>query len=321
MDGAARDLTAPVFDVKELSVYDGPGMRVTVFLKGCPMRCLWCHNPEGLSPSPQVMVDRSSCLRCGRCDHVDGCALRESGRCSGCGRCVAVCPAGCRRISGEPVRSSEMAGRIVRLSDMFAPDDGCGMRYPDAAPDFGGGRRFWGGVTFSGGEPTSHIDWLEDVSRRLREHMETGGFFSIAAETSGCCGAGAFGRLLSCADLVYFDVKHTDPEIHKRLTGRSSGPIMENLRLLAESRIPFVVRHTLIPGVNDGDGELESFASLLASLEAPSLIRAELLPYNPAAGAKYKMALMDYSPVWDEKRKPNANVEPFARRGIEAVVL
>lgn len=317
-----KELTAPVFDIKELSVYDGPGMRLTVFLKGCPMRCLWCHNPEGLSPRPQVMVDRSSCIHCGRCDHVEGCSYNAEGRCSGCGRCVTVCPAGCRRISGYYASSADIAGKIARISDMFGPDDGCGMDYPASAPDFGGGRRFHGGVTFSGGEPTMHIDWLEDVCRRLRRYMAvSGGFFSIAAETSGCCSESAFRRLLGCADLVYFDIKHTDPERHKALTGCDSGMILRNLRLLAESRIPFAARHTLVPGVNDSQNELEAFAALLASLDAPSLLRAELLPYNTAAGAKYKMALMSFDPAWDEKRKPNTDLSPFVRNGIKAVVL
>lgn len=313
--------SAPVFDIKELSVYDGPGMRVTVFLKGCPMRCLWCHNPEGLSASPQVMVDLSSCVRCGRCEHTAGCSYLETGRCSGCGRCVAPCPAGCRRIVGDMISSEAAAEKLARYSDMFAPDDGCGLDYPDSAPDFGGGRRFYGGVTFSGGEPTMHIDWLEDVCLRLRGKMKDVGFFSIAAETCGCCPEKSFKRLLACADLIYFDVKHTDPEIHRRLTGRENTQILANLRLLAESRIPFAARHTLIPGVNDSPDELESFARLLSSLNAPSLLRAELLPYNTAAGAKYPMALMKYAPDWDEKRRPNADISPFAGSGIKAAVM
>ena len=313
--------SAPIFDIKELSVYDGPGMRVTVFLKGCPMRCLWCHNPEGLSLSPQIMVDLSSCVHCGRCGRIDGCSYLVSGRCSGCGRCVPLCPAGCRRIAGQPVSSGDMSDKLLRLSDMFAPDDGCGMDYPDSAPDFGGGRRFWGGVTFSGGEPTMHIDWLEDVCRQLRAGMEGGRFFSIAAETCGCCSGGTFSRLMKCADLIYFDVKHTDGETHRRLTGCDNRMILENLRALAASRIPFVARHTLIPGVNDSPAELDSFAALLASLGAPSLIRAELLPYNPAAGAKYPMARMKFVPSWDEKAKPNTDLSPFSERGVKAVVL
>ena len=135
--------TGIIFDIKEFSIFDGPGIRQTVFLKGCPLRCNWCHNPEGLSPLPQIMVSKNACLHCGKCEasceHPDGCVV--------CGKCVEICPANARRIAGTRMTSDELAARILKDAAYY--------------------RTYNGGVTFSGGEPLLQADFLVEVLHKL----------------------------------------------------------------------------------------------------------------------------------------------------------
>ena len=135
--------TGIIFDIKEFSIFDGPGIRQTVFLKGCPLRCNWCHNPEGLSPLPQIMVSKNACLHCGKCEasceHPDGCVV--------CGKCVEICPANARRIAGTRMTSDELAARILKDAAYY--------------------RTYNGGVTFSGGEPLLQADFLVEALQKL----------------------------------------------------------------------------------------------------------------------------------------------------------
>ena len=179
-----------VFDIKEFSVYDGPGVRATVFLKGCPLRCGWCHNPEGLGKSPQIMVS-GGCLNCGKC-RVDGCAFLSNGECNGCGACVSLCPQGLRKISGTTYTVEELTKRLLTYAPFFGSD---------------------GGVTFSGGEPTFQPDFLceaLDVLGRSGIHR--------AVQTCGYCSGSIWERVLDRVDFVLFDIKHTDAEKHRKYT-------------------------------------------------------------------------------------------------------
>ena len=192
-----EELSGIVFDIKELSVYDGPGIRTTVFLKGCPLRCKWCHNPEGLSAKPQIMVNHNACVGCENCQKIPGCAMLEGKGCSGCGKCVGQCEGGCRKISDRSFTVNELCGRIERFSDVYGSD---------------------GGVTFSGGEPTMQGLFLCAVMEKLRRVMgQTGVRFTIGLQSCGYCGAALFRRVISLCDFVYFDIKHTDPELHLRI--------------------------------------------------------------------------------------------------------
>lgn len=282
-------MTGTVFDIKEFSVYDGPGVRATVFLKGCPLRCQWCHNPEGLGKSPQIMVS-SGCRRCGKC-YVDGCDLRNGGECNGCGKCVSLCPYGLRRISGTEYTSEELAKRLQTYAPFFGAD---------------------GGVTFSGGEPTYQANFLcetLDILGKSGIHR--------AVQTCGYCSEEVFDRVLSRVEFLLFDIKHTDPELHKRYTGVDNAPILANLERLKRSEIPFLARVPLIAGVNDDAVNLRKTAELLANSD--NLQRVELLPYNGAAGAKYKMVGMPFD--HDFRAPDDIDVTPFTELGIECRVL
>jgi pyruvate formate lyase activating enzyme len=285
-----------VFDIKEFSVYDGPGVRVTVFLKGCPLRCEWCHNPEGLSPSPQIMVSVASCVDCGACA-VDGCPL-SGGRdnlslgatCRACGRCVEKCPLALRKITGTVYEASELAEKIMK-NVVFLSDGG--------------------GVTFSGGEPTLQADFMLEVMSLLPLHK--------AVQTCGFCPKDKFLRVIDACDLMFFDIKHTDPVLHKRYTGVGNELILENLAALKRSGKPFIARLPLISEINFTEEHLTRAAQLLSG--SSGLLRVELLPYNSVAGAKYSMTGKRFdggmsAPVIGEKE-----ILVFNRAGLECKVM
>ena len=288
MSGEIKELYGLVFDIKELAVFDGPGIRTTVFMKGCPLRCSWCHNPEGLSFENQVQVSAQACTHCGRCAAV--CPSPQA--CGGCGRCVGACPQRLRRLCGVAYTPEALARLLLEHKELL---------------EAGGG-----GVTFSGGEPLCQADFLVAVIDRL-QGMHT------AVETSGCCPSTDFARVIKKLDYVLMDIKLADPAQHRLHTGADNRLILENLEVLKASGKPYTVRVPLIPGVTDTVANLDAVAGLLKT--APHLERVELLPYHQTAGAKYPMVGRAYTPSFDAERPVNADCEPFERRGIRCVVM
>lgn len=209
-----------VFDIKEFAVFDGPGIRTTVFLKGCPLRCRWYHNPEGLSPAPQLMVSAAACVHCGACRAV--CPLKEG--CIVCGKCVAVCRKGLRKISGQHWTSLSLAERLMKDADVYA-DTG-------------------GGVTFSGGEPLLQWPFVAQVIDRMPG-------VHTAIETSGYTSDAVFADAMKKCDLVLMDWKVSDPEALLRYTGAEQAPILRHLQMLVQGETPFILRMPIIPDVND----------------------------------------------------------------------
>ena len=279
--------TGTVFDIKEFAVYDGPGVRTTVFMKGCPLRCQWCHNPEGLSPEPQLMVSVGACVRCGACRRV---CLEET--CVHCGQCVPACHLGLRKIVGTRWTADALAERLLRDADAL--------------------RLMGGGVTFSGGEPLMQWPFVRAVIERLKG-------LHTCIETSAFASEAVFLDALRQLDMIIMDVKIVDPAAHRRWTGVDNAPILRNLRLLKASGKPFFIRMPVIPGVNDNDAQYEALAALLAG--APGLQRVELLPYHQTAGAKYAMVGMDYRVDFDTAREPYTRTEAFDRAGIPWTVM
>lgn len=272
-----------VFDIVEMTVNDGPGVRTTVFLKGCPLRCQWCHNPEGLSFRPQRMVSSAGCTNCGACREV--CPSPDA--CTACGECVKVCPARLRRIAGTVFQPEELAARLKKHQDFLT--------------------RMGGGVTFSGGEPTAQPEFLISVLKLLDGMHRT-------IETSGYCDAETFQQILKYVDYVIMDIKLVDSRKHRQFTGVDNKKILNNLEYLKRSGLPFLIRVPLIPGVNDSRENLEQTARLLEN--CPTLEGVELLPYHQTAGAKYEMVGIPYAPGFDVTKEPVGDMQVFQCRGI-----
>lgn len=277
-------LYGTIFDIKEFSVHDGPGVRQTVFLKGCPLRCAWCHNPEGWKPEPQLLVRHGDCVHCGACTQVCG-----SSSCTVCGGCVLVCPVRARWICGEALTSGELADRLKKDSGIYA-----GMG---------------GGVTFSGGEPLMQADFLLETVSLL-------GDVHKALETSGYAEPQVFRAAMDVFDLILMDVKLVDSGKHRRFTGADNHGILRNLNQLIQGGRPFIVRMPLIPGVTDTKENLDAAASLLRG--AKMLQYVELLPYNRMAGVKYDWLGKIYAPPFDTNRPVALYHEIFQKYDIES---
>lgn len=246
-----------IFDIKEFTVHDGPGSRVTIFLKGCPLRCKWCHNPEGLKVAKQLMFKSNLCCKCGACirpcNHDD---------CKPFSRCVHVCPNGCLSVAGEEISAEALAERILKNADILAIMNG--------------------GVTISGGEPMLQPDFVCELAERLgRTHK--------AIQTSGYADFETYKRVVGHMDYVLQDIKLADEKAHIHYTGVSNEKILKNIEWLKQSGKQFVFRVPLIPNITDTEENLRAIAEIVGDC------REELMPYNPLAGAKYSMVDMEYS--------------------------
>lgn len=213
-----------MFEVREFCLHDGPGVRTTVFLKGCPLRCRWCHNPEGISPEPERLFKPARCKGCGYCNG---------------GERNVPCPEGARVTCGIRRTAADLSHELLENAAFL--------------------RESGGGVTFSGGEPLMQPSFVAEVADIL--HREAA--MHLAIETSGFSPHGSYREVVGRMDLVFQDLKHPDAQEHRKWTGVDPSPIHENLRWLKESGKPFVARIPLMPGVNDTPDAKEGFARLL----------------------------------------------------------
>ena len=245
-----------IFDIKEMAVHDGPGIRTTVFFKGCPLRCKWCHNPEGLTVEPQLMYKQARCIKCGRCKTE--CNHPE---CQPFGKCIRVCPQNCLEISGRTVDAKELAKELKENAEILGDS--------------------FGGFTFSGGEPLAQPKFLIELMDELKD-------YHLCIETSGYAKTEVFSEILEKLDFVIMDIKIADSELHKKYTGVSNSRILENFETLRKSGKPYLIRTPLIPNITDTKENLDAIKELIGASEW------ERLPYNKMAGAKYKMLGMSY---------------------------
>lgn len=258
-----------IFDIKRYSINDGPGIRVTIFLKGCPLRCQWCHNPESLSPKIQKLFSASKCIGCGECSRVcpvRACTLTDRGvvtddsLCTLCGKCAEACPTLAMEMSGR-FRSVEELLKVIEKERPFFDHSG-------------------GGVTFSGGEPLLYPDFLVEV-------LEACGRRGIhcAVDTSGFVEKETLLRVAKHTDLFLYDLKMVDAEKHRQYTGSDNRVILENLTALAESGAAIQIRIPLIGGVNDDDGSVAASAAFVAGLPGEKK-PVTLLPFHDVAKGK-----------------------------------
>ena len=254
-----------IFDIKEFTVHDGPGSRMTVFLKGCPLRCKWCHNPEGLKVSRQLLYKSNFCSHCGACQKPCG---HED--CTTFGRCIHACMNGCLSIAGEEISAEKLSERILKNADIL--------------------KVMGGGITISGGEPMMQADFVCELTKKLRGIHK-------AIQTSGYTDLETYKRVLSHIDYVMQDIKLADEKEHILYTGVSNEKILKNIEWLKTSGKTFVFRVPLIPEITDTEENLKAIAEIVGEC------RTELMPYNTLAGAKYSMVDMEYTLSSEKNRE------------------
>ncbi|MBI2854064.1 MAG: glycyl-radical enzyme activating protein [Chloroflexi bacterium] len=258
-----------VFNIQRFSIQDGPGIRTTVFIKGCPLRCLWCSNPESQNPFPEVGHRNSVCNKCGRCvavceEHAisvtaEGVRINRD-TCTNCGRCVEVCLPRALETYGKETTAQEAFEEVVRDRSFY--------------------RNSGGGITVSGGEPLSQPSFVADLFGECRDAGIT-----TCIETSGYAGPEAWKTVLPHTDLVLFDIKLLDPEYHLRMTGKNNDRILENLSLALSSGVPVIIRIPVIPGVNDSSETISEIAHFLS--DKKQIKKVHLLPYHRFGTSKY----------------------------------
>ena len=249
--------TATIFDIERNSYVDGPGIRTTVFFKGCNLHCSWCHNPESQSPNPQMLVYKNKCTGCGKCKEKCPNALET---CSLCGRCTLYCPHDARDVCGKEYTVDEVMREILK-DKTFYENSG-------------------GGVTFSGGECMLQIDFLEAI---LKECKING--VHTAVDTAGHVPFECFEQIIPYTDLFLYDVKCYDSDKHRQYTGASNELILSNLGRLLKMGIAIWVRIPIIPTVNDSEEEMLNIKNFIISCGSPEKI--ELLPYHAMGEHKY----------------------------------
>lgn len=284
--------TGIINNIQRMSVQDGPGLRTTVFFKGCPLTCLWCSNPESQSFTPDLLYYEELCTGCGACFSACpyGAVVEEEGRfavnrdlCICCGRCVDVCPAKAREIAGRKMSVSDVM-EIVCKDSLYYDNSG-------------------GGVTLGGGECTSGGAFFFDLARAIKEEG-----FHLTVDTCGFCPEERFDRIITFADLFLFDCKHMDPEAHKRLTGMDNTLILRNLKAALSSNKEVTIRVPLMPGMNDSD---ENIAALAAFLSEFGQSHVEVMPCHAFGRNKYKALGWPYR--MDKAYTPEALADALQR--------
>lgn len=284
-----------IFDVKKFSIHDGPGIRTTIFLKGCPLSCLWCHNPESQSTKPELHYFENRCILCGDCadacqnnalSFVDGIRLWDSNLCQLCGDCTEACPTEAIQLVGISVSVDEVMTEIEK-----------DVLYYDQSG---------GGVTFSGGEPLQQIDFLAALLQRCKEHE-----IHTAVDTSGLAAWERFERILPYTDIFLYDLKLMDDEKHRQFTGVSNRLILENLQKLTEAGAKVSVRIPIVPNINDDEENIRATREFIAALG--TIQQVDLLPYHNIASDKYHRMAHEYA-LEDVKTPSNERMKNLAAR-------
>lgn len=270
-----ENLQACIFNIQKFSLNDGPGIRTTVFFKGCPLRCLWCSNPESQSVTQQIAWEDENCVRCMRCvrackqqavSYIEERIVFDEEKCTACLQCLKACPQGALSLQGEWMTLREVFKEIMEDFDFYEESNG--------------------GVTLSGGEVLGQADFAIALAKKLQaKNIHT------ACETTGYADEETFIRLIEQLDLIFFDLKHYDNEKHQALTGVSNESILRNLHAALKKKKDVIIRIPIIPGMNDALKDAQGFCDLLKELGANSV---NLLPFHQFGQKKYSLLGKEY---------------------------
>jgi pyruvate formate lyase activating enzyme len=269
-------MTGTIFNIQRYSINDGPGIRTTVFLKGCPLYCKWCHNPESISPGKEVLLRDNRCIRCGDCfvrceqdaiQQDDNGFITDREKCIQCGNCIDVCFAEARILVGNEMTTNEVISEILK-DELFYTESN-------------------GGVTFSGGEPFLQHEFLHSLLTQCKQHN-----IHTAVDTTGYTSVEILQRSINFIDLFLYDIKTMNDAIHKSFTGVSNKLILENLKKLSEWQKNITIRIPIIHGINDNLEEIRNIGVFVESLRNISEIH--LLPYHKSGIEKYQRLGLDF---------------------------
>jgi len=275
-----NEIVGMIFNLQKYSLEDGPGIRTTVFMKGCPLCCLWCFNPESQNKESELFYFDEKCIECDACVKVcpEGAIKKIKSKskgkykinrdiCTKCGKCVEVCPS----------QALQLIGKLVTVNELFNEIEKDKIFYNNSN----------GGVTISGGEPLAQPIFVEKILKKCQiEGIHT------AIETCGFAKKDVLERILKYTDLVLIDIKHINSKIHKKLTGVSNELILNNIKILDKSKVPFILRVPIIPGYNDSKEEIQAMADFIKNLQF--LKKICLLPYRQLGETKYKRLGRNY---------------------------
>lgn len=289
-----------IVDIKRFAIHDGDGIRTTVFLKGCPLRCVWCHNPEGLKSETELGYYAEKCVGCGICTELCEANVIENGvhrfdrsKCTYCGKCTRLCPSDCFRIYGTPMSVDEL---FCEVSD-----------------DFEFFRESGGGITLSGGECLLQADFCREFLKKCKETD-----INTAVDTCGFVRRDNIDKVLPYTDTFLYDIKAIDEDVHIKCTGQPNGLILDNLQYLSECGAKIEIRYPCVEGYNTN--QAEKIADFVLGLNGVSAVR--LLPYHNLSGAKYDSISADNT--MPDILPPSAELmsrikDEFIRKGINVV--
>lgn len=262
-----------IFDIKRFAVHDGNGIRTTVFFKGCPLKCVWCHNPEGIGFKSQTAYYEDKCVCCGSCVSVckngaqkiiDGKHVFERERCAGCAECEKVCPQGAVKVYGENMTTEEVEKIVLKDKDFYESSGG--------------------GVTLSGGECLMQPEFCKDILKRLKEKN-----INTAVDTCGFVSREAIDKVIDYTDMFLYDIKAFDEDVHIKCCGHSNKIILDNLLYINSRNIETEIRIPYVYGFNDN--QTDKIFKFLSDLKCISAVK--ILPYHNYAGSKYKALNME----------------------------
>jgi glycyl-radical enzyme activating protein len=299
MDRPISLISGRIFEIQRFSIHDGPGIRTTVFMKGCPLRCLWCHNPEGIVSQPHLSFLPKKCIRCGYClqacaqgahGFVDDAHVLDREKCIVCGACAQECYSGALEIVGRDVSVEEVMATVERDRPFYKVSGG--------------------GMTLSGGEPTLQIDFCEALLQAAKgEGLHT------CIETCGFSPYDRLERLLPLVDLFLFDLKETDTDLHRRHTGAGNKLILDNLRRLHDSEAHLRLRCPIVPGLNDRADHFDALMQI--AMELHRLEGIEIMPYHALGMDKRERFGLDPGVFYRVPGK--ATIEEWSRRLLFAL--